>query len=93
MAVNGCDCREPQLARLISLAGQRFLTSIVNDALQIARRKLQAPVAARRAAGYNPKDKRLVLAAEDVAEALKEVCAFVIFCGCVAFFEQRGAVQ
>ena len=59
--------------RLVSLAAQGFLAGVTHDALQVHKRRKQASAWRQKELGYNAKDQRLVLAAEDVAEALKEV--------------------
>jgi len=69
--------QEDEVVRLISLAGEKFLSSVILETLQITKRKLLAmPAAQKKALGYGtgkPGDKgRLVLTAEDLAEALKE---------------------
>lgn len=70
----------PQLAvghlcrvRLVSLAAQRFVASVLDEAVNVHKRKKQAPVQHRKAEGYNVKDSRCVLSTEDLAEALKDV--------------------
>ncbi|KAI8463687.1 MAG: hypothetical protein J3K34DRAFT_443021 [Monoraphidium minutum] len=64
----GCNCDEdPQLVKLVALAGQRFLSAVANDAIQIAKRRGVAPVGKKKAA-----EPRLVLNVEDTAAALRE---------------------
>ncbi|KAF8055908.1 TAF10 [Scenedesmus sp. PABB004] len=76
MRRNGDDGSDPQLVRLLGLAGERFLSTILTDAMQLAKRKQQMPLAARRQLGYagpgKKDDKRTVLLAEDVGGALKD---------------------
>ena len=57
----------------MSLAAQRFLASVLDEAANSAKRRRLAPVAHLRAEGHDVKDPRLVLGSEDLAEALKEV--------------------
>ncbi len=45
---------------------------------RIAKRRMAVSQQTRKALGYNTKDKRLVLTAEDVAEALREVRSVLI---------------
>lgn len=54
--------------KLVALAGQHFLSAVVNDAAALARRRAGAP-------GKKARDveRRLVLSAEDVAAALRDV--------------------
>eukprot|EP00878_Enallax_costatus_P005587 GHUV01005860.1.p2 GENE.GHUV01005860.1~~GHUV01005860.1.p2 ORF type:complete len:126 (+),score=45.39 GHUV01005860.1:121-498(+) len=76
MRRNGDDGNDAQLMRFIGLAGERFLATIMADALQIAKRRQQMSLPARRQLGYatgsKKDDKKTTLLAEDVAEALKE---------------------
>jgi hypothetical protein len=63
--------------KLVAVAGQRFLTAVVNDAVQLAKRKA--------AAGQGRKakdlDRRLVLTPDDAATALREVRALFNLAG------------
>lgn len=63
----------PRRLRLVSLATQRFLASILDEAINIHKRRRLAPAAQLRADGHDPRDKRVVLSTEELAEALKEV--------------------
>lgn len=64
----GCSCDDdPQLVKLVAVAGQKFLAAVVNDAMQLARRKAMSAPRGKKAV-----EPRLVLSPEDVATALKE---------------------
>lgn len=73
LRVHGAQFDDPRLVRLVSLAAQNFLAGVTNDALQVHKRRKQASTWRQKELGYNAKDQRLVLATEDVAEALKEL--------------------
>ncbi|KAK2077108.1 hypothetical protein QBZ16_004742 [Prototheca wickerhamii] len=68
----GFDCTDKRTLRLVSLATQRFLASILDEAINIHKRRRLAPAAQLRADGHDPRDKRVVLSTEELAEALKE---------------------
>jgi hypothetical protein len=51
----------------------RGLQSVCRCGVQVQKRRKQASAWRQKELGYNAKDQRLVLATEDVAEALKEV--------------------
>eukprot|EP00775_Hariotina_reticulata_P012132 gene12132-12270_t len=74
---NGDDCDDPQQMRLIALAGEKFLSTVIGDAMQIAKRKQQMSLPMRRQLGYQApgkkEDKRTVLLTEDITEALTDV--------------------
>jgi len=63
--------------KLVAAAGQHFLTSVVNDAVQLAKRKAAGPPTRGRA---KETEKRLVMSAEDVAQSLREVR---LCCSCI----------
>lgn len=78
MRRGGDEGNDPQLVRFIALAGERFIATVLSDAMQLCRRKQQMSLQARRQLGYTggtgkKDDKRHVLLTEDVAEALKDV--------------------
>lgn len=66
-ALSGCRLR------LVALASQRFISSILDEAVNVHKRRRLAPAAQLRADGHNPRDKRIVLSTEELAEALREV--------------------
>uniref|UniRef100_A0A383W5W2 Transcription initiation factor TFIID subunit 10 n=1 Tax=Tetradesmus obliquus TaxID=3088 RepID=A0A383W5W2_TETOB len=74
---SGDEANDKELVRLIGLAGERFLSTILTDAMQIMRRKQSVGLKERRQLGYaggtGKKDSsKALLLAEDVAEALRE---------------------
>jgi transcription initiation factor TFIID subunit 10 len=73
LKVHGAQLQDPRLVRLVSLAAQNFLAGVINDTLQVQKRRKQASAWRQKELGYNAKDQRLVLTTEDVAEALKEL--------------------
>lgn len=58
---------------MVSLAAQKFVTGIANDALELQKQKRTAPQQKLKDQGYNIKDKRHVLSMVEIAEALQEV--------------------
>lgn len=68
----GYDCKDVKLLRVISIAAQRFVAGVVNDSLQLSKRRRLTSTAKLREQGYNPKDKRLVLTPDDLSVALRE---------------------
>ena len=49
------------------------MASILDEAVNVHKRRKLAPAQHLKAEGYNIKDKRVVLTADDLSEALKEV--------------------
>lgn len=74
--------------KLVVVAGQRFLTAVVNDAMQLARRKAAAQPSRGRA---KDQDRRMVLTPEDAAQALREVRGHYEhqYSGCCCFCEEE----
>ncbi|GFR50205.1 hypothetical protein Agub_g12382 [Astrephomene gubernaculifera] len=67
------ECNEDmRLTQVVSLASQRFLATVLHDALQYHKMKRSAGVKAMKEAGVDPKDKRRVLRTDDLAQALQE---------------------
>ncbi len=64
--------------RLVSLAAQRFVASALHDAKQVYSRRQKQTPARLKEAGYDIKDKRPVLLAEDLAEAMSEVIVLLV---------------
>lgn len=64
---SGFNTDDPRLIHLISLAAQKFISDIANDALQHC--KMRGSVTAIRKSG---KDKKYTLTLEDLAPALSE---------------------
>lgn len=63
----GFDASDPRVVRMISLAAQKFISDIVNDALQHC--KMRGSGQSSRKVG---KDKRYTLTMEDLTPALSE---------------------
>ena len=61
-----------RVTRLISLATERFVRSIADDAYRCAVQRNQAQIKEKREKGYDVRDKRIVLENEDLAAALKD---------------------
>ncbi|XP_019723647.1 transcription initiation factor TFIID subunit 10 [Hippocampus comes] len=64
----GFEASDPRIIRLISLASQKFISDIANDALQYCKMKGTASGSSRSKA----KDKKYTLTMEDLAPALSE---------------------
>mmetsp|Transcript_23601 Transcript_23601/g.40598 ORF Transcript_23601/g.40598 Transcript_23601/m.40598 type:complete len:134 (-) Transcript_23601:448-849(-) len=65
----GFNCPDPKVTRLISLAAQKFVADIANDAIQYTKIRQQATRTQSR--GHQGKDKRLILSMEDLMSSLK----------------------
>ena len=63
---------DTRVTRLISLATQRFVQQIADDAYRCAVQRNQAQVKEKKEKGYDTRDKRIVLENEDLAAALKD---------------------
>lgn len=61
-----------RITRLISLATQKFISQIADDARQCAIRRSEMSAKEKRERGIDPKDKRVVLTMEDLSAALGE---------------------
>ncbi|XP_029911369.1 transcription initiation factor TFIID subunit 10 [Myripristis murdjan] len=64
----GFEASDPRIIRLISLASQKFISDIANDALQYCKMKGTASGSSRSKA----KDKKYTLTMEDLSPALSE---------------------
>jgi len=63
----GMNTEDSRIVRLISLAGQEYISDILNDAMQLSKMKGSA-----QGSRSKVKDKRLVLTMDDLAPALAE---------------------
>ncbi|KAK3244601.1 hypothetical protein CYMTET_45792 [Cymbomonas tetramitiformis] len=69
---SGCPEPSVNLVRLISLASQKFVSDIAEEAKWYSTQRIEATARDKREQGFDVKDKRLVLTTEDLASALKE---------------------
>jgi hypothetical protein len=69
------SARRRRRTRLVSVAAQRFVAGVLDEALNVHKRRKMGPVAHLKAEGFDARDKRLVLTTEDLAEALREARA------------------
>jgi chemotaxis receptor (MCP) glutamine deamidase CheD len=58
---------------LVSLAAQRFVAQVLEEASNAHQMRKMAPPAKLKEAGYDPKDKRDLLTVEDLVKAMEEV--------------------
>ena len=68
----GAATPDARTTRLVSLAAERFVRQIADDAYRCAVQRNQAQAREKKERGYDPRDKRLVLETEDLAAALKD---------------------
>jgi len=64
----GMNTEDSRIVRLISLAGQKYISDILNDAMQLSKMKGSA----QGSRSSKVKDKRLLLTMDDLAPALAE---------------------
>ncbi|KAL4448144.1 hypothetical protein ABPG75_005363 [Micractinium tetrahymenae] len=69
---SGYDCKDVRTVRLISVAAQRFLAQVLEEAHNVHKLRQMAPAAKLKEAGYDPKDKRELLTTEDLVKACEE---------------------
>ncbi|XP_046655578.1 transcription initiation factor TFIID subunit 10-like [Daphnia pulicaria] len=69
LASSGFEASDPRIVRLVSIAAQKFISDIVNDALQHCKMRGANTVQSSK---NKTKDKRYVLTMEDLAPALAE---------------------
>ena len=68
----GAATPDARVTRLVSLAAERFVRQVADDAYRCAVQRNQAQAREKKERGYDPRDKRLVLETEDLAAALKD---------------------
>ena len=68
----GVATPDSRVTRLVSLATERFVRQVADDAYRCAVQRNQAQAREKKERGYDPRDKRLVLETEDLAAALKD---------------------
>ncbi|EFN56271.1 hypothetical protein CHLNCDRAFT_145129 [Chlorella variabilis] len=69
---SGYDCKDVRTVRMISVAAQRFVAQVLEEAYNAHKLRQMAPAAKLKEAGYDPKDKRELLTVEDLLKALEE---------------------
>lgn len=68
----GVSNPDARVTRLVSLAAERFVQQVADDAYRCAVQRNQAQLKEKKEKGYDLKDKRLVLECEDLAAALRD---------------------
>jgi hypothetical protein len=72
MRRNGSECRDLPTLRLVSLATQKFMSEVLEEAHNIYKTRREALVTHQKAEGFS-KEKRVVLTTEDLTDALNRV--------------------
>lgn len=70
--LTGFESQDPRLVRLIALASQKFLSDIVNDALQHCKMRTSNQINQSSKNQKGPKEKKYVMTMDDLAPALQE---------------------
>lgn len=70
----GSDCTDIRTIRLVSLAAQKFIDDVLDEAKGVQNSRAQAPITQQKEQGYRlrDKDRRVVLLTEDLTKALQE---------------------
>ncbi|PSC70841.1 Transcription initiation factor TFIID subunit 10 [Micractinium conductrix] len=69
---SGYDCKDARTVRFISIAAQRFLAQVLEEAHNAHKLRQMAPAPKLKEAGYDPRDRRDLLTTEDLIKALDE---------------------
>jgi hypothetical protein len=73
LARHGAASADPLLTKLVAVASQHFIASIIHDSRELGkRRRAQLTQKAFQDMGYDLRDRRLLLMMEDLAWALEE---------------------
>ncbi|KAM7506586.1 hypothetical protein LguiA_017039 [Lonicera macranthoides] len=70
LAKSGFQCPDVRLIRLVAVATQKFIAEVATDALHHCKARQSSIVKDKR--DKQPKDKRLILAMDDLSKALRE---------------------
>ncbi len=75
---SGAACSDARTVRLVSLAAQKFIADVIDDAKESQSNRSQAPLAVQKSEGFarqqdKEKDRRVALLTEDLTRALQKV--------------------
>lgn len=75
---SGAACSDDRTVRLVSLAAQKFIADVIEDARESQNNRSQAPLAVQKSEGFarqqdKEKDRRVALLTEDLTRALQKV--------------------
>lgn len=70
----GSDCKDTRTVRMISIAAQKFIDDVLEEAKTVQGTRSQAPITQQKDQGYilRDKDRRTVLLTEDLTKALQQ---------------------
>lgn len=80
---SGVKCDDERTIRLFSLAAEKFISDIVDEAVIVQNNRMQAPLRHQQAEGFL-KDRKPALLTEDLAVALEQVCGSGCGASCLA---------
>jgi transcription initiation factor TFIID subunit 10 len=74
LAKAGADCSDLRTVRLVSLAAQKFIDDVIEEAKSVQSVRSQAPITQQKDQGFilRDKDRRAVLLTEDLTKALQQ---------------------
>ncbi|KDD72778.1 hypothetical protein H632_c2912p0, partial [Helicosporidium sp. ATCC 50920] len=72
LKTSGFCCEDIRTLRLVSVAAQHFVAAVLDEAINLGKRRRMAPAQHLRNEGHNPRDRRQILSSEDLGEALQE---------------------